>query len=35
MTDQPKQLWTPDQKVPENVRKMAFVFFMEWLRSKL
>lgn len=25
----PKKLWTPDQKVPESVRKMAFLFFLE------
>jgi hypothetical protein len=23
------KLWTPDQKVPESVRKMAFLFFLE------
>lgn len=34
MTDQAKpKIWTPDQKVPENVRKMAFLFFMECFKA--
>jgi ribonucleotide reductase beta subunit family protein with ferritin-like domain len=28
-----QKLWTPDQKVPESVRKMAFLFFLEHLKA--
>ncbi len=30
-----QKLWTPDQKVPESVRKMAFLFFLEAMKSFL
>ncbi len=28
-----QKLWTPDQKVPESVRKMAFLFFLEMWKA--
>lgn len=30
-----QKLWTPDQKVPESVRKMAFLFFLESTKARL
>lgn len=29
----PPKLWTPDQKIPESVRKMAFLFFLEMFKA--